>query len=449
MQKSQYANAVPGMIADMEREREEQGDQRPPAQEDGVPEFVLHRYYVEGGGVVLSSVPLEEDAPPSGVDGEPETGHRSRPYRQPPYLLYYLLMLLLFVGLDSVDSVFAQFAPTATVTIQPVTQTISTTTTIPLGEVQGRVLPALTIAQSLTVPAMGKGHQNPSWASGNLVFYNGSFAAQTIRAGTVYTGIDAVQVATLQTVTIPAANPPYVGQATILARAIRRGANGNIQAGDINVTTSTLQVRNSQFSGGMDARDFPYVTTGDIQHAVSALNPSLLRSEQGALSGQLRPGENLTTPTCTPHVISNHQSGDEAASVEVTVTEICSALAYNRQELESRGIGILVSTRPAAWLTHFQRVGEIHLAVVSQAISGEQASLTVRLFGTWLYQLNTQAITASIAGQPRLDALHFIARLPGVQTVSISGVQENQALPTDAAHIRIIVFFPVLPPIHM
>ncbi len=104
---------------------------------------------------------------------------------------------------------------------------------------------------------------------------------------------------------------------------------------------------------------------------------------------------------------------------------------------------ILTSTRSASSLTHFQRVGEIHLVMVSQTISGERASLTVRLSGTWVYQLNAQQLTARISGRPRLDALHFIAGLPGVQTVSITGVQENQALPTDAAHIHILVFFPV------
>ena len=51
---------------------------------------------------------------------------------------------------------------------------------------------------------------------------------------------------------------------------------------------------------------------------------------------------------------------------------------------------------------------------------------------------------ASIAGKRRLDAVHLIASLPGVQTVSITGVQDNQALPTDAAHIHVLIYFFVL-----
>jgi hypothetical protein len=57
--QSPYAQRVPFILADMERQREED-DQQQPAQEDEQLELVIHRYHVEGGGVILSSVPLEE-----------------------------------------------------------------------------------------------------------------------------------------------------------------------------------------------------------------------------------------------------------------------------------------------------------------------------------------------------------------------------------------------------
>ncbi|HEX6479580.1 MAG TPA: hypothetical protein VF043_12105 [Ktedonobacteraceae bacterium] len=131
-----------------------------------------------------------------------------------------------------------------------------------------------------------------------------AFAPQTIVAGTVYTGRDGVQVATDQTITIAAANLPYVGQETVSATAVHPGATDNIQAGDISITTATLQVRNSQLSGG-DARDFTFVTTGDIQQETHALTPLLLQSEQSALGGQLQPGETLTAPL---HGVGVYQS---------------------------------------------------------------------------------------------------------------------------------------------
>ena len=273
----------------------------------------------------------------------------------------------------------------------------------------------------------------------------------TIASGTFFTVRDGIQIVTLDAAVVPAAdpstNPPTFGQVAVPAQAVQKGASGNIGAFAISGSccASSVIVKNlAPFRHGQDARDFPYVTKGDIQGVVSQLTPLLLQSERAAFSSQLTAQEALLTPSCTPHTTSDPAPGDEAAMVSVSVSETCSALAYDRQELESRGIRILTSTRSASSLTHFQHVGEIHLVIVSQKISGEQASLTIQLSGTWVYQLNEQQLTARIAGKPRLDALHFIAGLPGVQTVSITGLQENQALPADAAHIRILVFFPVL-----
>src|SRR5207237_9532180 len=111
------------------------------------------------------------------------------------------------------------------------TQAQTTSATLPIravpGELQRRLPPALTSSQSPTVQATGRGHQDARAASGTLIFYNGAFSPQTINAGTVYTGSSGVQVATDQTVTIPAASPPYLGQASITAHAVNPGSSGN------------------------------------------------------------------------------------------------------------------------------------------------------------------------------------------------------------------------------
>ena len=449
--QSQYANAVPAILAEMEEARQQDEASRPD-QGGEAGEKVIYVYPLEGGGLVFTETPVEDEPDPPIVDSrEQEPGTR----REPPHLLHFLLILLLFVLLDSADSALAAlFTPTVTVAITPQLRTLSATATIPIGEredVRGRILAPLTLSQSQTVRATGRGHQEAVAATGQLTFYNGQLQSVTIASGTFFTVRDGIQIVTLDAAVVPAAdpstNPPTFGQVAVPAQAVQKGASGNIGAFAISGSccASSVIVKNlAPFRHGQDARDFPYVTKGDIQGVVSQLTPLLLQSERAAFSSQLTAQEALLTPSCTPHTTSDPAPGDEAAMVSVSVSETCSALAYDRQELESRGIRILTSTRSASSLTHFQHVGEIHLVIVSQKISGEQASLTIQLSGTWVYQLNEQQLTARIAGKPRLDALHFIAGLPGVQTVSITGLQENQALPADAAHIRILVFFPVL-----
>jgi Baseplate J-like protein len=458
MQTSPYTRAVPAILAEMEQSREADDREHQPDRQDkpgsGAAEK-LFVYRTDTGGWLISptkiqkgeqDLSLEHDQPyPPIIDSQqPEADQRPTTRRQPPYFLHFLLILFIFMGLDNLDAVLAQFAPTASVTITLAVKTITTNATFPIGtgpgDVQGRVLPALTLSQSQTVAATGKGHQDATRAGGNLLFFNGSFAPQTIDAGTVYTGRDGVQVATDHTITIAAANPPYVGQATVGATAIHAGAQGNIQAGDISMTTATLQVSNSQFSGGKSARDFTFVTEGDIQQATHATIPLLLQSEQGALTGQLQTGEDLTTPTCTPSVLSSKHPGDEAASAQVTASETCRAIAYSQQSLQAVAAQ-LVRGR----LTHpdrgYQLVGTIQITVRSVSLQNGNPTLTATLHGVGVYQISESQVKTLVAGKPRLIAIELLQKLPGVRTASISGIADNQRLPSDAAHIYLSILY--------
>ena len=446
MQNSPYAFAAPAMVAESEKEQEAQENQPQPAKEDQETE-TIYVYHTEEGGIYLSPTLVEEESPQAPiVDAAlPETDNRPTTPQQPSYFLHVLFIFLIFLALDNIDSFFAQLSPIATVTITPEIKTISTTATLTAGakgtDITGRVLPALTLSQEQTVQATEHGHQDATRAVGTLTFYNGSFSSQTVYAGTVYTGSDHVQVSTDQTITIPAAtpgNPPQFGEATVSASATIAGVNGNISAGDIRITGSTLQVSNSQFHNGQNARDFPIVSPTDIQNVIDTLTPQLLQSERAALTAQLTANEALLTPVCTPHTLTNHAQGDEAQTVSVTVSETCSALAYNAQQLQSAGVRILTLQR-AASLQHFQRIGDVHLAIISQVVNGQRAALTVHLSGTWVYQINEVQLKTLLAGKPRLDALHILASTPGVQSASIDGVSDNQTLPTDAAHIHLLL----------
>jgi VCBS repeat-containing protein len=345
------------------------------------------------------------------------------------------------------------FTPMATITIIPQQKAITTTATFPIGtgtnDVQGRVLPSLTLSQSQAFAATGKGHQDTRYATGQLTFYNGQLQSVAVSSGTVFTGRDGVQIAITQGAVIPAAdpstNPPTFGQVTVSAQALRAGASGNIQAFDLSGSccAASVIVKNlAPFANGRDARDFTYVTRGDIQHANERLTPLLLQSEQGALSAQLQPGEILSTPTCTPSVFSDHHPGDEAASVQVTVSETCKAVAYDQNSLQTAALRF-VRGRLSNLNTHYQLIGVIQVTVRSLAMQNGLVSLTATLHGVWVYQLDEERIKTLVTGKPRLDALHLISVLSGVQAVSITGIHGNEQLPTDAAHIHILVFFTV------
>src|SRR5947209_6206920 len=231
MQSSKYARQVPAILAEMEQERER--DDKQPDQGEQVPEKVVYIYPLEGGGVVFTETPIDEPAAPNVVSAEPETDQRPITRKDPPYFLHFLLLLLLFVGLDSAGTMLtAFFTPTATITIIPQQQALTTSATFPIGpgDVTGRVLPALTLSQSQTVQATGRGHQDARSATGTLTFYNGQLQSVTIPTGSIFTGGNGVQIVTDETATIPATdpitNPPTFGQIPVSAHVIQPGPSG-------------------------------------------------------------------------------------------------------------------------------------------------------------------------------------------------------------------------------
>ena len=424
----------------------EEKESRPPI--PGEEEATFHAYPVTIGGI-QGVLHTKEEIPPdyftdtTVVESEEPNAPTTQPasqQKEPPYFLHFLLILMLFMLLDNVNnSIFTFLSPTATITIIPKTARMQTTATFPLAQLQGRVLPSLTLTQSETLRATGRGHQDARSASGIVTFYNGLSTPQNIAAGTVLTGNDGISVATDQAATIPPANPPSLGEVSVTAHAENPGSSGNIQAGDINATLATgLFVKNtSAFSGGRNARNFSYVTQADIQQAMNTLTPKLLQSEQAAISAQVKPQEQLIPPMCQPTTTSDHQPGDEAPSVEVTVSETCSAVVYNKDALQTQATALLSHQALQTLGTGYRLFGNIQANVSHTA--HPQTTLVFFVQGTWIYQINEQRIKSMVAGKPRLDAIRLLSALSGITSVSIAGIADNNLLPDDPQHITFLV----------
>jgi len=195
-------------------------------------------------------------------------------------------------------------------------------------------------------------------------------------------------------------------------------------------------VKNSQLSGGQEERTFSIVTHADIQYVVTQLTPLLIQSEQAALTAQLQPGEQLSSPACTPTSSADHQPGDEATHVKITVSETCIAAAYNRQAVQIQGEQLL-NAKARMLGKGYHLIGDIHPTILAKQAA---ATLRVQFSGTYLYQINQQELTALIAGQPKHHALLLLTKIAGIQHATIAGVADDDPLPLDPAHIHFQVF---------
>ena len=362
------------------------------------------------------------------------------------------LCFLLAVALGTV-TLLTVFAPSATVTIIPISARITTTRTVTIvsshanaaqQQVPGRLLETITLSQAKTVPVTGTGYQQARVAHGFITFYNALPAPQIIPAGEMLTGADGIEVVTLQQAVIPAGTLATNGQVTVLAQAVNPGPQGNIVANDIygKCCRDNVFVRNSPFRGGQDARSYQMVTQQNINSVASSLKASLDQSVQAALSQQVQPTETLVMPVpCTSTVTPDHKAGEEASHVQVTVSETCTGEVYDTRALHDLLMQTMTQQATGQLGDGYGLVGDIQASVTKATLNPHQgtATLQVKVISTWTYQFSQaqQAqIKLAIRGKSKEEATTLLLHMPGVQTVSIS-TRNGDAIPTDVQRIHL------------
>lgn len=208
------------------------------------------------------------------------------------------------------------------------------------GQVPLYTLPAIQKSEQLLVTATGSIHQQATRATGLLTFFNGSFSAQTVPAGTKLVGKDGIAVVTEQDARIPEATPtipPTDGTVSVTASSEVAGSAGNIAACDINETyTESLFVRNLYaFSGGQDARRVPVLQQPDLETGRQTLTGQVHDAVDSQAQADLKPGYVLFPLDCVPAITTSHQADEQVASATITVREVCTPLVYLPADVES------------------------------------------------------------------------------------------------------------------
>ncbi len=392
--------------------------------------------------------PISTEPQHSGLPGQPLRRRRT----QTMLLVLFLFSLVgLLVGLGYAI-ILPMLTPSATITVVTASsqQTVTSTIQVVNGaadptkhQVTGRGLASVTMSQARTVPTTGTAHQDARAGHGIITFYNGAISTQTIPAGTVLPGADGTQLVTDTDATIPAAVFPTFGQTTVYAHAAMVGPGGNVRAGDVYGSCCRLNVSavNGAFTGGQDARTYQTVTPQDITGVVTSVKTSLEQSVQAALQTQVHPAETLISPLpCMRKVTADHQPGEEAAQVSVTIDETCTGTVYNTQAFASFTTQIATQDAQRRLGTDYRTTG-VHTSII-QATPKEHGSidLQVKSVSVWAYEYGPeqqQAIKTMIAGMSKDKAKTTLLHLAGVQSVSLT-TRNGTTLPTDAENIHLL-----------
>ncbi len=160
--------------------------------------------FVESTVNAAASTLAEIDTQPLMTESYPTHG------RLVPYLIMAAHLLIVLVAFSA--QLYITLTETATITIIPKQAVF--TTALTLSSVESRIFQTVTLTESKTVPATGKGHQDATQATGTITLYNAATFSQTIDAGTLFIGSDGAHIVTDQTASIPGATPPIEGQVT-------------------------------------------------------------------------------------------------------------------------------------------------------------------------------------------------------------------------------------------
>ncbi len=438
MQASKYASNLPAILAPLNETNGDAAPQNGNEQKEGARKKIYIYRTVDGDMVAsetLLTAVLGEPSPI--IDNKSPIPAQPTTRREPPFHALILLIFCLFLFLDSLDTTITTLlTPTATITITPTSHTIILQSSLQLG----KLLAALTVSQSLTVPTTGRGHQDARIATGSITFSNGQQNEYTVPAGTTFTARSGVSIVTTQSASIPAGNPGTgYGTATVPAQATRAGSAGNVPAGAINTTIAVaVFVRNNQFTNGQDSRDFQVVTRADLDTTAATLKTKVTASMSAALHGQLAPGEQLSPTPCTPSVSADHRIGDEATNLTVTVSETCTAIVYNETSLQQQASQLLFTQEQKLLTSDYRPYGAITVSVTKALAKANSVFLSFTAMGTWLYQINTERLTMLVVGKPRAQAVSLLLHLPGIQSAAITGIPDNALLSRDQEHIKFV-----------
>ncbi|MHB8595467.1 MAG: baseplate J/gp47 family protein [Ktedonobacteraceae bacterium] len=407
----------------------------------------IHIFPVEGGLLILCD---EEVNKPPVVESDPP--------KRPNDIGFYVwvcvcALLTLYIMLGAIFSSY--LLPTVTITIIPESQKVSEEQTIQIvakspkqGQIEGQLF-TRTLSGSKDIQASGRGHQNAAFAQGAITFYNGLLTPQSVPQGTILTGVDNVEVVTNETAFIPPAIPPVEGETTIAARAVSMGTAGNISARDINEACcgqGILAVNLTAFSGGVDARDFHFVTASDIASSSADLTRNLGTSFLQMLTAYTQKGDNTIPPICVFSTQSNHNVGDEVNSAVVTAQANCKSVLYSQYALQTQA-ETLLALKAKDLDSHYTSLNGVQVQVLSQVVSEKGntiASVTAKTTGIWGYQFSKgeeDHMKNLVAGKTISEGLNLLLHIKGVEKAEISGVQNGESIPNDITHIQVTFLY--------
>ncbi|HEX7102357.1 MAG TPA: hypothetical protein VF201_06900 [Nitrolancea sp.] len=271
---------------------------------------------------------------------------------KPPRRTRQRLFVLAAVGAAAivvavVAGILAYLLPTATVTLVPVENTISSDLTygvaVPGTSYDIEVTPVSvnhTSTFDKQIPTTGARYEPDGTASGTVLFTNATLQDVTIPAGTALQGANGVSYYTQQSVGIPAADPfgsLSFGSGSVGIAAATAGEDGNADAGSITGQLAAgIYFKNQGAITGGTVKKIAVVSQADIDALTQAATADLKDRAPKEFSQALDPAlsmvpdsQKATDPTFTYSL----KAGQDGEAVSIHASETITAEQYDPTKL--------------------------------------------------------------------------------------------------------------------
>jgi serine/threonine protein kinase len=205
-------------------------------------------------------------------------------------------------------------------------------------------------------------------------------------------------------------------------------------------------VNGAAFTGGKDAQKYTIVSQNDIDGANNQLVAALTPPAQQDAKNDIHPNDSIIRNVfCKHNPTANHQAGDSAATVTVTIKVTCSYEVYSRDDATAFAQSLLKTQASKNPGSHYALSGPIAAEITQEQpnASNDTMAITLTASGSWAYQFSAtqkQAMAQLVAGKSLDAANKALASYTGVAQEQIQlSEQDRTLLPSDAGKVSIVV----------
>ena len=403
---------------------------------------------------------------------EPRIERRTRAYHPPEHQDIYapksrrprrrLLVLATAIGapvivIAVVAAILAYVLPTATITLVPVENTISSDLTygvaVPGTKYDIEVTP-VSVSHTSTfdkqIPTTGARYEPDGTASGKVLITNATLQDVTIPAGTALQGTNGTTYYTQQSVGIPAADPfgsLSFGSGSVGIAAATPGEDGNTDAGSITGQLAAgIYFKNQDAVTGGTVKKISVVSQADIDALTQAATADLKDRAPKELAQALDPAlsmvpdsQKATDPTFTYSL----KAGQDGEAVSIHASQTVSAEQYDPTKLNQ-----LAKDEAARLLA--AKAGPDEIILGDTVTIGDPVALPGGLSFSRHATARTRAVISDdeqkalekqLAGSSVSDAEAIISGMSDVKShdVAIKPSWLPRRMPEVLSHIKIVV----------